>query len=176
MKTPNEPTISEPPKTRPNRLRRSLLAIGLVISMLVLLFCTLWAAAALYFDVRIAWLRVPLAIAYLLAVLAIAIVVKGAWKRIAWAAGGFVLVLTWWLTLQPSNNRDWQPGLAQLAYADIAGNTVTVHNIRNCDYRSESDFDVHYYDKTFDLDKIRAADLYMVYWGSPHMAHTMVSF
>ena len=35
---------------------------------------------------------------------------------------------------------------------------------------------MRHYDKTFDLDKIRTAELYMVYWGSPHMAHTMVSF
>jgi hypothetical protein len=80
------------------------------------------------------------------------------------------------LTLTPSNNRDWQPDLALLAYADIDGNKITVHNIRNCDYRTETDFDVHHYDKTFDLQKLRTADLYMVYWGAPYMAHTMVSF
>ena len=37
-------------------------------------------------------------------------------------------------------------------------------------------FDVHHYDRTFDLDQIRTADLYMVYWGSPNIAHTMMSF
>ena len=63
-----------------------------------------------------------------------------------------------------------------LAYADINGNEVTVHNIRNCDYRTETDFDVRHYDKTFDLQKIRTVDLYMVYWGAPYMAHTMMSF
>jgi len=35
---------------------------------------------------------------------------------------------------------------------------------------------VRHCDKTFDLDTVRTADLYMVYWGSPNMAHTMVSF
>ena len=84
--------------------------------------------------------------------------------------------MAWWFTLQPSNERDWQPDVAVLPYADINGNQVTLHRIRNCDYRTETDFDVRYYDKAFDLDKLRTADLYMVYWGSPHMAHTMVSF
>jgi hypothetical protein len=37
-------------------------------------------------------------------------------------------------------------------------------------------FDVRHYDQTFDLDRIRTAELYMVYWGSPNMAHTMMSF
>jgi hypothetical protein len=85
-------------------------------------------------------------------------------------------VLAWWFSLQPSNDREWQPDLAVLPYADIKGSQVTLHNIRNCDYRSETDFDVRYYDKTFALEKLRSADLYMVYWGSPSMAHTMVSF
>jgi hypothetical protein len=66
--------------------------------------------------------------------------------------------------------------VAVLSYADIEANKVTVHNIRNCDYLTEADFDVRHYDRTFDLDTIRTADLYMVYWGSPSMAHTMVSF
>jgi hypothetical protein len=123
-----------------------------------------------------AWMRAPLAALYLLAVLAVWIRVKGRWLRIGLPVGGFVLVLGWWLALQPSNDRDWQPDLAVLAYADVDGNKVTVHNIRNCDYRTETDFDVRHYDKTFDLDTLRTADLYMVYWGSPHMAHTMVSF
>ena len=74
------------------------------------------------------------------------------------------------------NGRDWQPDLAVLAYAEIDGNKVRVHNIRNCDYRAETDLDVRHCDKTFDLEQLRTADLFMVYWGSPNMAHTMVGF
>jgi hypothetical protein len=149
---------------------------ALALLVILLLFGTLWAAAALYIDVRVAWLQTPLAVAYLVAVLAVWIFVKGTWRRLGYTAGGFLLVLVWWFSLQPSNDRNWQPDLAVLAYADIEGNKVTVHNIRNCDYRTETDFDVRHYDKTFDLDKIRTAELYMVYWGSPNMAHTMVNF
>jgi hypothetical protein len=87
-----------------------------------------------------------------------------------------LLVLTWWFSLQPSNHRDWQPDVAVLPFADIAGNQVTIHNIRNCDYRTETNFDVHYYDRTFALDQLRTVDMYLVTWGSPHIAHTMISF
>src|SRR5262249_8213252 len=52
---------------------------------------------------------------------------------------------------------------------------IFVHNIRNCDYRTETDFDVHYYDKKLDLSKLKTADLYLVFWGLP-VAHTMMSF
>ncbi len=33
--------------------------------------------------------------------------------------------------------RDWQPEVARLARATIQGDLVTVHNIRNFDYRTE---------------------------------------
>jgi len=88
----------------------------------------------------------------------------------------FTVVLTWWLLMPPSNNRDWQSDLANLAWADIKGDKVTIHNIRNCDYQTETDFTVHYYNKTFDLSRLRGIDLFVVYWGSPKIAHTMLSF
>jgi hypothetical protein len=141
----------------------------------VLGLATLWAAAALYFDVRISWLRLPLAAVYGLGILAVWIFVRRPWKA-AVTGVSFIVVVTWWFSLQPSNNRDWQRDVAVLPFADITGNQVTIHNIRNCDYRTETDFDVHRYDQTFDLDQLRTVDLYLVTWGSPDIAHTMVSF
>lgn len=136
----------------------------------------LWATAALYFDVRIVWLRGPLALVFGLGVIAIFIWVKRRGLAGALVAGGFLLVLGWWLWLPPSNQRDWQPDLALLPSAEFAGNKVTIRNIRNCEYRTETDFTVRHYDQTFDLDKLQRVDFFLVYWGSPHMAHTMVSF
>lgn len=88
----------------------------------------------------------------------------------------FAAVLVWWFSIPPSNDRDWQPDLAILASADITGDSITVHNIRNCDYRTETDFTCHYYDKTFDLAKLNHVDFFLVYWGSPSIAHTIMSF
>lgn len=150
--------------------------LGLLVLGLVLLLLTLWATAALFYDVRVPWLRAPLAGAYGLAVIGVWILVKGGWRKMGLTAGGFALVLAWWFTLQPSNDRDWQPDVAVLPYAEINENKVTIHNIRNCDYRTEMDYDARHYDRAFDLDKLRTVDLYMVYWGSPLIAHTMMSF
>ena len=44
---------------------------------------------------------------------------------------GFAAILAWWLTLRPSQNQDWQPEVATLAYATWAGDRLTVHDIRN---------------------------------------------
>jgi hypothetical protein len=121
------------------------------------------------------WLRIPLAVIYGLTMLAVWVRVRRAWKALITAVG-FVIVLAWWFSLKPSNDRDWQPDVAVLSYADIAGNQVTIHNIRNCDYHTETNYDVHYYDKTFDLDQLRTVDLYHVTWGLPYIAHMIVSF
>jgi hypothetical protein len=58
-----------------------------------------------------------------------------------------------WGSIVPSNDREWRPEVAVLPHATIAGNFITVHNIRNFDYRTETGFTPAYYDKTFDLSK-----------------------
>lgn len=89
----------------------------------------------------------------------------------------FILIVSGWLlAVQPSNERQWQTDLAVLPYATVDGDLVTVHNIRNMDYRSEFDFTPVYYDKTFDLNKLEGLDLFAVYWMGPAIAHTIMSF
>ena len=53
------------------------------------------------------------------------------------AVVALLAVAGWWSSIQPSNERDWQPEVARLAHATIQGDLVTVHNIRNFDYRTE---------------------------------------
>jgi len=102
-------------------------------------------------------------------------------RRWRWPAMG-VLAVLWaalivlWTSIEPTNERDWQPDVAVLPYADISGDQVTVHNIRNFDYRSETDYTVAYYDKTFDLRQLRSVDIVTSYWMGPAIAHVFVSF
>jgi hypothetical protein len=80
-------------------------------------------------------------------------------------------------SLKPSNSRDWTPEQAVLAYAEIQGPQVTVHNIRNCHWRSFDDFSLDYYDKTYDLDKLTRVDFIVVPFNeTPSVGHTMLSF
>jgi hypothetical protein len=80
-------------------------------------------------------------------------------------------------TLKPSNDRDWMPDQSMLAQAEIKGDSATIHNIRNCRYRTIDDYDLAYYDKTFDLGKIRSVDFIVAPFNdTPGIAHTMISF
>ncbi len=100
------------------------------------------------------------------------------WRWRAIGAYGFLCagLVFLWSSIEPSNERDWQVETALLPYAAIEGDRVTVHNIRNFSYRSETDFTPTYYDKTFDLRELRSVDLVTSYWTGPAIAHVFVSF
>ena len=78
---------------------------------------------------------------------------------------------------RPSNFRDWSPDQAVAPYAEVDGDVVHVHHIRNCSYLSEDNYVVKYYDKTYDLNRIRTVDFIVVpFQNLPAVAHTMLSF
>ena len=84
-------------------------------------------------------------------------------------------ILVWWSSLRPSNDLDWQPDVAKLASFETNDDQLTVHNVRDFEYRSETDFTSRYQDRVYDLSKLRGVDLFMSYWGSPAIAHTIMS-
>lgn len=151
-------------------------AIGTTVPWLILALLTLWALAALYVDVRIAALRIPLTLIYALGIFTVLFKLK----RSRWAAAlclaGFCIVLAWWLTLKPSNDGDWQSDVDRTAWAEMDGDRVTIHNLRNCDYRTETDYANCWSDRTIYLSQIRAADLFLTNWGIRFASHPIVSF
>jgi len=81
----------------------------------------------------------------------------------------------------PSNLRDWSPDQAVLPYAEVSGNRVAVHNVRNCQYFSTNADDgayvVNHEDRTYDLRDLQAVDFFIVPFDNmPAIAHTMLSF
>ena len=88
----------------------------------------------------------------------------------------FGVLLAWWFSIEPSNDRDWQPSVAQLPWAKVEGDIVTLHNIRNFSYRSETDYTPAWYEKSFDLRQLEGVDMVTSYWMGPDIAHVFVSF
>ncbi|HSD95691.1 MAG TPA: DUF4105 domain-containing protein [Sulfuricaulis sp.] len=151
-----------------------------LVATLALTVLAGWGVLAIYFgDSQRSPVQTVLAGAFGLAGLAaIAGMANARWRtRLVGAfLALFVVVLAWWLSLAPSNDRVWQPDVARLAYATIDEDRITVHNIRNFDYRTETDFTPGYYDKTFDLRKLDGVDLVATYWMGPAVAHIFLSF
>jgi hypothetical protein len=143
----------------------------------LLALCTFWACCALYFDLR-GKDSSALAATLYLCVVATGLLIwfRSFWKAASYGFGCFAITVGWWLSLQPSNVRKWQPDVAETAWAEIAGDRVTVHNVRNSVYRSETDYTPRWETRVVNLSSIRGADIFITYWGSPWIAHPIVSF
>jgi hypothetical protein len=87
-----------------------------------------------------------------------------------------MVLLVWWSTIEPSNDRAWQPDVARLPSAEIEGDLVTLRNVRSFEYRSAADYIEHWHDRTVDLRRLDSLDLVAVYWMGDAIAHTMLSF
>ena len=117
-----------------------------------------------------------MAVGYLTLALLFLFLPRKSHKGLLVAFVGFVVVVIWWLSLKPSNNQNWQPDNAETAYADINGDQVTIHNFRNCDYRTETDYTCDWETRSYNLQNLSGADIFITWWGSPWIAHPIVSY
>lgn len=81
------------------------------------------------------------------------------------------------VSVRPSNDRNWSPDQSQLSTARFRGDSVDVQNVRNVHYRSTTDYDVRWEDRSYDLSRLESV-WFMVEpfsgWRGP--AHTLLSF
>ncbi|MEE8588488.1 MAG: DUF4105 domain-containing protein [Sulfurimonadaceae bacterium] len=154
--------------------------MGLILLGLLMIIIGGWGTLAIvYAESYNEMLRYGFAIGFGLASLSSVILLWS--RRLRWRALSaysllFMLLLLWYGTITPSNDRQWQEDVALLPYTTQKDNLITVYNIRNFDYRSETDYTPAYYDKTFDLDKLEGVDIISVYWMGPAVAHVFLSF
>jgi hypothetical protein len=151
------------------------LALRLLIAL-----ATTWSAPALYyFDLKSALVRSSLAAAFVIFGCAVLIAMSFPRRR-AYALSAFVLtfaaLLVWWSTIAPSNTRDWKSAVAVLPYATSSGTRITLHNVRDFDYRTEARYIRRYYDATVDLNTLDSVDLIASYWAGPAIAYVFLSF
>ena len=158
-------------------MRRTLAKVGARFLLAVAIVgLSVWAVLALYLGPlqSAPWAGAMAAIGLGAAIAAV--LQRLRWWPLAVFAAAFLAFLIRWNGVQPSNDRAWQPDVAVLPFATFDGDLVTIHNMRNFDYRSETDYTPHYYDKTYDLRQLDSADLIAVYWMGDAIAHIMVSF
>jgi len=176
--TPVEAT-TPPPATTPKRsgwVRRVIGWIWRAIFGVVVLVLLLWATAAVYFADTHAGPRTTRATLFALLSAAALLFLRPRRRGLAVFALLFLVVLGWFFSIQPRSDRDWAIEVTRLPWATVDGDRVVVHDVRNFEYRSETDFTPRWDDRTYDLSTLRATDLMLVYWGSPAIAHAMVSF
>jgi len=143
---------------------------------LVLLLPIAWAAGALWFDGPTSRpLAGALALGFALSA-ALCLLLLPFGRALLASAVLFTGVLTWWLWIPPRDDRDWLPDVARTPRTLRDGDRITIENVRNFRYRTETDYDENWETRTVDLSKLTGADLFLVTWGAPGIAHTIASW
>lgn len=76
-----------------------------------------------------------------------------------------------------SHRRNWRPDLMVLPHAEFEADRVRLFNIRDCEYRSEEDYDVRHFDRQVVFSDVQSIDFIVVpFKETPAIAHTMLSF
>ncbi|EOR02991.1 DUF4105 domain-containing protein [Acinetobacter sp. ANC 3926] len=88
----------------------------------------------------------------------------------------FACSLVWYFSLDARQDRDWNPEVAEQLHYEKSGDTVQLHNVRNFDWHADGSYDIHWEDRTIDLNKITGINVITSYWMGPQIAHTLVSF
>jgi len=142
-----------------------------------LALAALWAAGALWLDGP-AWrpLAGALAAAFAGACLALAWRVRPGWKAALAVLALVAAVWLWWLRIPPRNDRDWLPDVARPARAVVDGDQLTIENVRDFHYRSETDYDERWETRRWDLARLQGVDLFLSQWDSPYILHTIASW
>lgn len=138
---------------------------------------SVWCTAALWFDgAQTGWPAGVLVAGFAAGCLAALLLLRPYHRALIVVLLVNLAVLGWWLTISPSNERDWVPEVAHPAIARITGNRLTVSNVRNFDYRTETDYIERWESHSYDLDQLRGVDFFLCFWGPTAIAHTIVSW
>lgn len=154
--------------------------MGIVITILLapaLIALMGWAAAALWFDGPTSRPLAGLAAAaFIVVALALLLGLRPRWRGLIAFGILFAALVGWWRAIPARNDRDWIRDVRVTPTAELHGDRLTIHGVRNFSYRSETDWDERWEDRTYDLSKLQGLDLFMSYWGSPTIAHTIMSW
>lgn len=150
--------------------------LGMIAFFLVLSLGAVWAGLALWVQLDGA-LRIAVLLS--LGILALGMVfMRQHSPIIAWAMlmGTVIAVGGWYQTLKPRDDRAWEADVSRGVKAHVAGDIVTLSDIRDFQWRSDTDAEERWITKTYDLSKLQTVDMFTSTWSNPNIAHLLVSF
>lgn len=135
----------------------------------------LWGLMSLWYG---SWPKpVCISLLILFGVSHISMIIIGPVKRVlVFCLLIFLIPLISFFLMQPSHNRQWQPDVAFMPKAEIDGNQIIIHNVRNIDYSSETEFTPRFETRTYDLSQLTSIDFFFANWGLKDVSHAMISF
>lgn len=150
-----------------------------VLAALVTVVSGAWGAMALWYQLpggttiralgSAAWVVVVVAL--------VAITIsRRSWLPLGAYVAMYAVLLVWWASIGPSNQRIWADDVSRPLVGKVSGNRVTLDNVRDFNWRSDTDYDARWETRHYDLDHLASADAVLSYWSSKAIAHAMISF
>jgi hypothetical protein len=158
----------------------SILSVSLnLLLSLLLLIAAAWGGLALYYQLPLSmpWLVAGLLLWTGLSVFALVHL----WRRrrlhgvLIYLALHATLLL-WWNSLTPTNQQQWQDDVAQMTSGRVEGDQVTLFNVRNFAWHSDTEYTPRWETREYDLSKLKSVDMITSHWGMDAIAHVLVSF
>ncbi|WP_254423926.1 DUF4105 domain-containing protein [Rhodanobacter sp. C03] len=154
--------------------------MALIAVMALVTFCSgAWGALALWYQLPGNLIARSIGSAIWVAgviVLLTLAINRRSWLPLGLYAVAYAALLLWWASIAPSNQRIWADDVSRLLTGTVAGNQVTLNNVRDFSWRSDDDYDARWETRHYDLDHLASADAVLSYWGSAAIAHAMISF
>ena len=155
-----------------------MLQILAILLSVLLALAMAWGAAALWF--RLPWIGVSRLLAVVgwsvVALLLLVLSLRGVWQAYITQLLLLAGLLIWWFRLQPAQDRPWSDDVKHLATGEVEGNWLTLHHVRDFDWRTRDEAEVHWQTRSYDLDRLDSVDMIISSWGRPGVAHVMISF
>src|ERR1700730_16306389 len=76
----------------------------------------------------------------------------------------FGALLVWWQRIAPSNDRIRADDVAQMTTGTVDGNRVTLRNVRNFHWRSNTDYTQRWETRQYDLDRLESVHRIRTSW------------
>ncbi|OEZ58024.1 DUF4105 domain-containing protein [Duganella sp. HH105] len=154
-------------------IKEYLTLAGKLSAAFVVLCLSLWGVGAL-------WFQAAPALAVVWGAASMVALVLWWWRRsvrvlLPWLAA-VVLMMGWWSTIKPSHERVWADDVARMVTGRVQGSVVTLDQVRNFDWRSDTDYTQRWEQRQYDLSQLQSVDVALSYWMGPAIAHTLVSF
>lgn len=150
-----------------------------LVLTLILLGMAVWGALALYYQgpAQAIWLHTLISIWSIISLFfVISIWRKHYLMNFGYFLLMFFMLLLWWSSIKPSNERDWAEEVQHMASGELNGNLVTINNVRNFTWRSETDYTPRWETRHYDLSQLNSIDLVTSNWGITAISHILVTF
>lgn len=148
-----------------------------VLLLLPLACAIVWCAAALWIDGPVL-LAAKSFVIFLFGVAIVLLLLK--LRPFAVFYAGLMLLVAlvwaWWLTLPPSNSRDWLADVSRLPVATVNGSLLSIENVRSYSELGNPNSPLVWRTETYDLDKLVGLDILLSFWGPSAYGHTMSSW